>query len=799
MASSGSVLSATLQTITNAKLEELAKQRAVYDEQYASILSGAAAIKDPLEQLVYLVDKAKPCLGVKTETRKNNSGQPGRVIAGFANSRVETDLKNLDRFLEQARYDPSISPKVLEDWKKCILQYLSVQSTKYQYAALYANLVTEWLSSEKTSLPDGDVEMGESFEEVPGVKKMEARSEWEKAVFDPAVIDVPALKKYLQDLFSTEKKSVAKSIQRMRESIARFELSLSDPAQFNPTTLRWVIQGLQASDLLNNEKRDVLKDFLSNDVILTEISDVLNMRISDLGRWSWGDHVPLEQRRKMNGSYSIHMHEDLLQAIFLHYIGVKWSVCFKNTLEDFMRAGDSWKRNHKEVSKLDRARREYYLGSDGTRTNPNLEDRREATHSKCYLLHQLLDNETQRIEVEEGEEEAEFEQFMQDNHPRKRMKQQQNMAVQQPQTVMLQQQKSIQQMQQMQQMQSSMPPLQQAPMQQHHYMQHAGHPSEYSDEEDNVGGAKKPMQAKQGILHILSTEVVINTRLHGEMTCFRSVFESWNPLLPHDTILTVLEFFGVSDKWKTFFKTFLQAPLKFDDEGSSAPRLRRRGSPGSHALSDVFGEAIMFCLDFAVNQSTEGGLLYRLYDDFWFWSHDYEKCATGWSSVLDFAKAMGVQLNEKKTGSVRIVKGGPNDIDHRLPEREIRWGFLNLDPSSGRFEIDQKMVDSHVEELRSQLQSKSKSIIDWIQAWNSYAATFFSSNFGKPANCFGREHVDKMLATHRHIQERIFDGGNVVSFLKKTIHERFGVADVPDGFLFFPVELVRNLREQSAC
>ena len=147
-------------------------------------------------------------------------------------------------------------------------------------------------------------------------------------------------------------------------------------------------------------------------------------------------------------------------------------------------------------------------------------------------------------------------------------------------------------------------------------------------------------------------------------------------------------------------------------------------------------------------------------------------------------------------------------IDDRLPAGEIRWGFLQLDPKNGRFEIDQKMVDGHVEELRTQLQSKSKSVIDYIQAWvsssnllgleiqsanralqNSYAATFFSSNFGKAANCFGREHVDKMLATHRHIQDSIFPNSSIVQHLKKMIEERFSVKGVPDGFLFFPVEL----------
>lgn len=46
-----------------------------------------------------------------------------------------------------------------------------------------------------------------------------------------------------------------------------------------------------------------------------------------------------------------------------------------------------------------------------------------------------------------------------------------------------------------------------------------------------------------------------------------------------------------------------------------------------------------------------------------------------------------------------------------------------------------------------------------------------------------------MLATHQHIQKALFDGGNVVQHLKQMISSRFSVQNVPDGFLFFPVEL----------
>jgi hypothetical protein len=75
-------------------------------------------------------------------------------------------------------------------------------------------------------------------------------------------------------------------------------------------------------------------------------------------------------------------------------------------------------------------------------------------------------------------------------------------------------------------------------------------------------------------------------------------------------------------------------------------------------------------------------------------------------------------LDEKKTGSVRISHDSNAEIDDRLPDGEIRWGFLQLDPKSGQFKIDQKMVDGHVEELRTQLQGK-KSVIDYIQVWVS--------------------------------------------------------------------------------
>ncbi|OSS45706.1 hypothetical protein B5807_09625 [Epicoccum nigrum] len=816
---SGSIFSGTLQTITNTKLEELSKQHLTFTKQRSVLLTTANAESDPVQRLNKVVDGTKRCLGVKTSAHKDDESRPGRVVIGSTrNNELEKDLVNVDRFLDQARFDPSVSPDVLKDWEEKFMHYVTIQATKYEYADLYGKLVTEWLSSEKAAKADDEVGMGESFQEFPSAKKLEARKEWEKYVFEPASVDVAALKDYLERLFITDKREAASALSNLQKHIKEFEESLMHSSQFSPHTLRWVIKSLQTSDLLSNEKREVLRDFLSNEVILLEIADVLNTRLESLDQWSWGEYVLLEQQRQINGQFQVQMNEDILQAIFLHYIGVKWSVCFKTAFLAMRKNPKTWKTNRTDVPKSDKLRRAFFLGNNVEASHVNLDNKRSNIQRQRYFTSQLLDREEQQIQHNDGEEEADYADFVQEQ-PRNsantfgaQAKRSTQSALMQSKaqgihpTMAYQDGYASVLMPQATGFHQTMPnmrpntgglfgvapsrPAQGASLFGGGPSFSAPNESEEAVWEEEDESDKNPMDAKQGLLHILATEIMLNTHLNGEMSCFRTTFESWNSLLPHETILVILEFFGVSDAWKAFFKTFLQAPLKFaEDHESSEPRLRRRGTPAMHALSDVFGEAVLFCLDFSTNQSTNGALLHRLYDDVWFWNKDYEVCATAWAHVEEFAGVTGTQIDRVKSGSIRVSQQGAKEIDDRLPPGEIRWGFLYLNPTTGHFDIDHKMVDSHIKELRQQLKGKSKSIIDWIQTWNSYAATFFSTNFGKAANCFGREHIDTMLATHRRIQESVFDGGNVVQYLKQMIRDRFSVSNLPDGFLYFPVEL----------
>ncbi|RYP48508.1 hypothetical protein DL769_011194 [Monosporascus sp. CRB-8-3] len=828
MASSGgSVLSSTIQDITNTKLEELSKRRSRFEAQKAQLISSFDHEKQPLKRLQILGDGVKACYAVKTD-------KAGKVLLGQTKNRdLELELQNLDGFLAQAAYDPSVSAGMMDKWEKSLLRHLDMQSLKFQYASLYAQLVTEWLAAEKSdqNVPE-DTALTEGSEDAASAMKRDSRAEWERMVFEPAQVDEDYLRAYLDKTFGLQDPEAhkKKALRDLRMRVAAFESKLSAPNQFDNATLQWVADGLASSTLLTDEKREVLKDFKNNPIILSEIADVLNMRIAALDSWTWGDDrgVPLEQQRRLSGIYNIVMHEDLLQALFLEYVGVKWSVFLKSALREFCDASGSCKAGGRDIPKTDLMRRQYYLGKQST--EGSVQWLRNTIYRSHYFLSHLKDSETQRNEASLGEEEAEYQAAPAPAAMQDHMRQQQQM-------VQMAYGQQVQMLPARPSIQTNFASKDTAYPIKH---RHKGDNDE--DEDDDLdappgsSARKSPMEDKQRLLRLLATEVAISTKLYGGITAFHSVFDSWNSLLPHETVLAVLDFLGVSETWLGFFARFLRAPLRFleddddDEQQQQQPRTRRRGTPASHALSDVFGEAVLFCLDLAVNRATDGGeVLWRAQHDFWFWSRDHGAAVRAWGAVSEFAAVTGTRVAAAKTGSVRIrpedqpepmVRDGEDDADRSLrpvlPEGDVRWGFLRLSPRTGHFEIDQDMVDRHIADLRGQLRDKRrKGVIAFVQAWNTYADTFFTANFGKPAYCFGREHVCQMLETHNRIQQELFSPpspsssssppslldreftvegssiivNSVVDYLKATLEQRFGIRDVPDAYLFFPMEL----------
>ena len=290
-------------------------------------------------------------------------------------------------------------------------------------------------------------------------------------------------------------------------------------------------------------------------------------------------------------------------------------------------------------------------------------------------------------------------------------------------------------------------------------------------------------EVKQKPLHIMTTEFYLNTALHGTHAMVCSDLEWFGPFLPHISIFTVLEFFGMSKTWLDFYKTFLATPLRFIGESES--RIRNRGTPISYSLSVVCGEAIIFIMDFAVNQRAKGAFLYRMHDDLWLWDADVSKVASGWEEMKTYADLVGLTFNQKKTGSACV--GTPSEASAALPKGDIRWGFLKFDATESRFLLEQADVDLYITETRRQLAS-TKSVFGWVNAYNKYMSFFIRNFGGLPAYCFSKAHIVSLIDTLARIQRELFpDGGGAVSYLMKTLKDRFDVADLPEGYFYFSI------------
>ncbi|KAK6534598.1 hypothetical protein TWF281_005906 [Arthrobotrys megalospora] len=684
-------LSETLHAVTRIKLDQLAKQTSSYESAKRVLLDKADDELDSRKRIRLLIDGAE-----KLPTMTSLKDNP--ILS----------LENLRKFTIQSERDPSVSEDFLTDYEKTIRDELSVQSNKYAFATLYGQLVNEWISASKVSTSEAGVDW------VPiGREEMhKQRAIWENYVFTAKEVNTDALKAYLEELFTNNpSKEVRLAFEDLRERVRKLqEYWNNDP--FNVETVSQTIKTLLRTDVITDQKRSTLKEFLGNDVVLKEIADVLNMRMAARKSFTWEGVSMTEQRRQLNGRYRFYPDEDLLQTIFLQYVGLEWASRWRGILKSFVDRYGVLKPTPGSITEEELKDRNLRLGA-------NLD--RNLTVEKFLADHWM--NEI----------------FL-DQLPKNR------------------------------------------------FEQRGGY-----DADGKEGDTRSsPLNVVQKLLHIIQSQIIMRRQLGNDTTVIRSDFKWFGPSIPHSSIFTVLEFFGVKEDWIQFFKTVLEAPVAFVDDAGAPPRPRQRGTPIGVPIAFFFGEALLFCTDFAVNQKANGARLYRLHDDIWMWG-GIDTCRKGWGALTEFAGLAGLEFNEEKTGSAHIYSDRNKKVELNLPglpKGDVVWGFLKLDPASGVFKINTEKVDTHIEELSLQLNA-CKSVFDFTQAWNIYGARFFRTNCGKASVCFGRPHVDAMLETFQRIQQKVFKSttGGVGEHLKQMVVNRFGVTDIPDGYLYFPVKL----------
>ncbi|KAJ8132448.1 hypothetical protein O1611_g1177 [Lasiodiplodia mahajangana] len=719
---SPSILSQTMRSISLTKIRELEKQRSRYESRKNEVLSAAEQhpnnIRERITQLLRGVKKL--CEADLTD---------------------DSRVKNIYLWLQQSSYDPSVPFQMLQSYEVLLRSKLEVQSRKLSIGYLWSRLVTEWMESSTpmSEAPDSEDESSDMDRQEKHLREL--CDKFEKVVFTPLETDEARIEEYLQDLFSGDE--VGKALSTLRRHIRKNELNSEEP--FDRDTLRWCVNGLLAEDLLSDEKQNILREFLETPVVLDEIADVLNLRIADFDNWSWeaGEQgIPVLPRQQLNGKYRIWMDEDVLQAIFIHYIGIKNCVELKRALTKFLdspEAAWNWTAG-RDIPSIDGVRYEYFTGAR-LGDNSTVKGMRSDLYRNSFFLSQLPTSVTTigkiRAYANDG---AAQEDEDSDEQGKQR--------------------------------------------------------DEKADENVNI---------KQRLLRTLATEAIVSRTLYGEAAVVQSDLQWYATGLPHSTIFTVMRFLGFSERMVSFYRKVLQAPLNMvstpGELPTGEPRIRQRGVPMAHAPEKLIGEMILFIMDLAVNKAT-GMLLYRLHDDL-FLSGEPLRCAQAWKEMKTFADIMGVEFNKNKTGSVYLTSPENSrdpETEATLPEGPVRIGHLLLDGDSGEWVLDQGQIDEHVAQLRKQL-AACNNVMDWVKTWNSCIGRFFSHTLGEPAYCFGLKHVDSVLQTYQRIQGVLFKPtsqsatgeesqpsleGNVVDYLKSKIEERFGVSDIPDAFIFLP-------------
>ncbi|KAF2651391.1 hypothetical protein K491DRAFT_696516 [Lophiostoma macrostomum CBS 122681] len=333
MSAQSSFLSQTLQAITTTKMREQDKRRRLYEAHKSGILETARASPNEKARLSVFLNGFK-------QLSTSNKG------IWYVDADRESLVKNVTRYLEQSYRDPSVSTNILGRFESNFREKLEQESQRFEFADLYYRLLSEWTDTHSEPIAslrkDGD-DLSGSFEHVQRYNLQDLKDKFSNVVFTPLETDEVEIDTYLHSLFEDDHASSL--LEETRTRVKNFGNSFkARTTPFNNVVLKQCIQALLTNDLLNDDAKMTLSEFSTHNVVLDEIADVLNLRFSDLDNWSWeaDEGMYYEPRRQANGKFRIMMDQDILQALFLHYIAVGWCTELKDAFRRFPTDSRFW-------------------------------------------------------------------------------------------------------------------------------------------------------------------------------------------------------------------------------------------------------------------------------------------------------------------------------------------------------------------------------------------------------------------------------------------------------------------------
>ncbi|KAH5145377.1 hypothetical protein HBH69_181900 [Parastagonospora nodorum] len=353
MATESKLLSQTLQSITKTKMREQHKRQQTFEASKSKLLTSCTELTNDLKRVKALLDGYK-------ELACSNKG-----VAHVDEDR-EDMMKNIAKYIEQAHHDPSVSSETIAGIERTLQKKLEQEGQRLEFANLYYRLLAEWTDASSKPMEQSEekeASLDGAFEHVQKYDLQKLTEKFASVVFTPLETDEVEIDNYLNGLFEDD--HAQRVLKYIREDNAGFASLLKKQTKpFDPDMLKKCIKALLANNLLNDDAKSTLSEFATDEVVLDEIADVLNLRFADLDNWSWqaeDEGMYYEPRRQLNGKYRIMMDMDILQAIFLHFIAMSWCAQLKLRFEGLVEDSEFW-RQERGMSDEEKARYSFFVG-----------------------------------------------------------------------------------------------------------------------------------------------------------------------------------------------------------------------------------------------------------------------------------------------------------------------------------------------------------------------------------------------------------------------------------------------------
>jgi hypothetical protein len=636
-------------------------------------------------------------------------------------------LEIIARYTELASDGHSVSQYKLLKFEKQIQAKLEKRLNRLDISTAHMELLKEVLdagdnSASVTAKIDG-IDLDGDFEVVE-TELDEVLEEFEKETFVAKHIDFEAIEVYLSSLMAERD-----NLEEMRSDLAAFsDEIMNNGLDIDQDLLMWCIADVLKNPLIGEEKKKTVESYLQSPVALRELTSILKMK--SVRHWEYKNidkGLPVTVVRDTNGQLCIAIEESIIDMLFLSYMGIRWAMKLRSALSEFTLCGTP-RFTGLTVEELNK--REYFLG-------PKLFKVPEITPTPtCGMCHPTMPPPSPPPGMIMPPPPLPPVMVMPPPPPPNMVFPPKKGSKRKP-------------------ARSWCPPPPPPPLQHEFGSLQNLRRRQYTEEffmsrlpvEDGcIPHVKSQEDVQARLMKTLAVERKLREAFDGQAHVGSVHFTSLASSLPHQTVLTVLKFIGVSEITVNLFARFLSTKLNIGPDVRGTPdRIlpRARGVPDGHTLEIFFTEAVMFFLELVIHQKT-GSYLYRLRDRAYFVGNR-EQYQAYQEHVAKFADTLGLEFVFEDGKSI---------------------GFLEIDARSTS--ICASKVVTYAREVKSQLNS-CNTVLEWVHVWNKTVGTYQAHLFGPLAHVFGQAHVVMVKESYKTIFDIVLGGVNLTEYVSQLL------------------------------